>query len=264
MPIIDIHTHTFPDSIAPAAVDKLEKKASLVAVGDGTRAGLITAVEEGGLDFAVVDPVATAPRQVASINAKAPGFADPRLIYWGAMHPRIEDISAQLDTVCAQGMAGVKLHPDYQEFRADDPSVFPLYEEIQARGLVLLFHAGVDLGFDPPYGGPPDAIAHVLDAFPRLQVIAAHMGGFLMWDQVETYLVGRENLFLDTSFCVGRIPQETFLRLINHHGAEHILMGSDWPWASPKDTVDWIRGLPLPSSQIDAILGKNAAQLLGL
>ena len=98
----------------------------------------------------------------------------------------------------------------------------------------------------------------------RLQVIAAHMGGFLMWDQVETYLVGRENLFLDTSFCVGRIPQETFLRLINRHGAEHILMGSDWPWASPKDTVDWIRGLPLPSSQIDAILGKNAAQLLGL
>ena len=85
-----------------------------------------------------------------------------------------------------------------------------------------------------------------------------------MWDQVETYLVGRENLFLDTSFCVGRIPQETFLRLINRHGAEHILMGSDWPWASPKDTVDWIRGLPLPSSQIDAILGKNAAQLLGL
>ena len=100
------------------------------------------------------------------------------------------------------GIKGVKFHPDYQMFFVDEERMFPLYRQMADAGLIAFFHAGVDIGLPPPVHCPPDRLATVLDRVPDLTVVAAHFGGFKMWDDVEKYLIGR-NLWLDTSLHAG-------------------------------------------------------------
>ena len=69
--IIDFHTHTFPDAIAAAAVDKLQAASHTKPFSDGTVSGLRASMATAGIDASVVLPVATSPRQVSHINDNA-------------------------------------------------------------------------------------------------------------------------------------------------------------------------------------------------
>ena len=108
----------------------------------------------------------------------------------------------------------------------------------------------------------PKRLQRVLPAFTA-PVVAAHLGGWLLWDEVETYLCGTR-AYLDTSFLYGRIPPKTALRIIERHGSDHVLFGSDAPWGAPDEELRWIRSLPLKEADRCAILGLNAARLLRL
>ena len=48
--IIDFHTHTFPDPIADAAIDRLSRQANITAYTCGTAAGLLLAERAAGVD----------------------------------------------------------------------------------------------------------------------------------------------------------------------------------------------------------------------
>ncbi len=50
-----------------------------------------------------------------------------------------------------------------------------------------MLHAGTDIGLPPPVHCTPERLARLLDATPGLTVIAAHMGGYACWDDVEKY-----------------------------------------------------------------------------
>ena len=64
---IDIHTHIFPDAVAPKAVAKLAGIISQVPTMDGTYDGLRRSQENAGVDISVVLPVVTAPHQFDSV-----------------------------------------------------------------------------------------------------------------------------------------------------------------------------------------------------
>ena len=66
--IIDFHTHTFPDPIADAAIDRLSRQANITAYTCGTAAGLLLAERAAGVDRSIILPVATKPEQVHHIN----------------------------------------------------------------------------------------------------------------------------------------------------------------------------------------------------
>ena len=66
--IIDFHTHTFPDKIASRAIEKLEGFGDIFSCSDGTSAGLLSSMAKAGISLSVDLPVATAERQVVSIN----------------------------------------------------------------------------------------------------------------------------------------------------------------------------------------------------
>ena len=68
--IIDIHTHTFPDRIARAAIDKLSKAAHAAAFTDASNQSLLSSMEKAGIDLSVIAPVATSPAQVEKIKRK--------------------------------------------------------------------------------------------------------------------------------------------------------------------------------------------------
>ncbi len=264
--IIDIHAHAFPDDLAPRAIGTLTHNCDCLAFTDGTCSGLAKAIREAGVDLAVIMPIATKPTQTRVINSWAVEVREtyPELISFGSLHPFAPaQWAAEIEQMKADGIRGIKLHPDYQAFFVDDPEVIPMYHLLADAGLVVLFHAGVDIGLPPPTHATPDRLAHVLDEVPDLTAIAAHMGGYLMWDDVEKHLIGRD-LYLDTSYSLADMGPERMAAMIKAHGAEKILFGTDSPWTPHSAELDGIRALALSSEEIDAVLGNNAAKLLGL
>lgn len=260
--IIDFHTHTFPEKIAKGAIEKLEDSCKWKAVGDGTQADLINQMDISGVDISVVAPVATSKTQVSGINRKL--IKTNRIMTLGAMHPEFSDFEAELDFLKQNSVHGIKLHPDYQGFRVDDKKMFGLYEALLNRDMFVLFHAGVDIGLPPPYGGTPKMIKVVAKEFPKLKIIAAHYGGYNMWEDVLEHLVGLSNVWLDTSLCSRGLKDELFYEILNKHGSDKILLATDWPWTGSKEAIQWLKSKNLKQNQLDLILGENAKLLLKL
>ncbi len=261
-PIIDFHTHVFPDALAPAALELLQQRAGLAPAYDGTTAGLKAAMRHGGVGRSLIQPVAAKPGQVRSINQWLVGLHDPALIAFGAMHPDLSEPDAELERLQAAGFLGLKLHPEFQSFRPDHERLDPLYEGAARRGLIVFFHAGKDIAI-PTVHSDPACFARLLDRFPNLTVVLAHMGGWQQWDEVERRLAGRE-VYLDTAFSMTYLGAPRFCRLVEVFGAERVLFGSDGPWGDVTSEVARLRGMPLPDDDLEAILWRNAARLLGM
>lgn len=264
--IIDVHTHIFPDDLAARAVATLSGRAGIPAHTAGTAAGLRASMARAGIDRSILMPVATKPSQAHPINLWTLELVQrypDQFIGFGALHPAQDDWAAEIDFLVAHGIRGVKMHPDYHLTYVDDTACLPLYAALRDAGLVLLLHAGVDIGLPPPVHCTPDRLARMLDAVPGLTVIAAHMGGYLVWEEVRRHLLGRD-LYLDTSYSHDDLGSTAMTELITVHGVGRILFGTDSPWKDQAAEVAAIRALPLSDDAITAILGGNAQRLLGL
>lgn len=270
--IFDIHTHAFPEKIARATMDKLSEIAGCPYCGDGTLGSLRDALNEAGAVSSAVLNIATNPLKVAKINDCAAGndlFVSHNdtfgpFIHFGSVHPDAPDALAECERIKALGLRGVKFHPDYQNFYVDDEKMFPIYEKLASLGIPAIFHGGYD-----PYS--PDAVhcsaqraARVLERFPSLTVILAHMGGNInCYRESLELLCGRyENLYLDTAYCAGNIEPELMLEMIEKQTPEKVLFGSDYPWHTVSGELEFIKSLGLPKADEEKILGLNAARLL--
>ena len=93
-------------------------------------------------------------------------------------------------------------------------------------------------------------------------MVCAHCAA---WKCPETlrFLLGRP-IGLDLSFQPATGVEPIIRRFAAEHPAEHLYFGSDWPWAGPAEHAARIASWGLPQARLDAILGGNAARLLGL
>lgn len=267
--MIDFHTHLFPDAVAPKALVALQagalrtEGAAVLPNTDGTLAGLLASMTENAVEKSVVLPIATKPSQTPSINRFAAGVQSEGLLSFYSLHPMQEDREVVLEQIAALGGKGIKLHPEFQFADADSPEMIAILRKAAALGLIVALHAGKDIGMPPPVHCTPQKLARALDAAPGCRVVAAHLGGWRMWDDVEKYLVGRE-LWMDTAFVCDYIAPEQYLRIIRDHGAERILFGSDSPWETPLHTLQGLQALGLTEQELGCITHGNAAALLGL
>ena len=262
MNIIDIHTHAWPDAVAPNAIEALQRLGTLTAFYDGTVAGLRASMADSGIARSVVQPVATKASQVVGINDWAASIAGDGIVPFGAMHPEVEDVPAEMARLSALGLRGIKLHPEHQAFAPDEPRMAPIYEAAIAHDMTVFFHAGAD-ELHETVRGTPQSFSAVLEAFPTMRVVLAHLGGFRVWNDVAEKLVGK-NVYLDTAYTLGHLPDADFVEIVHAHGAEKVLFGSDGPWTDPVVEVAWLRSLPLADGVIEAVLGGNAERLLAL
>ena len=161
------------------------------------------------------------------------------------------------------GLKGIKLHPDYQLFYIDDKKMYPIYEYLFSLDLVLVFHAGRDIGLPEPYHCTPDRLYKLICDFGGAKIVAAHMGGFSYGEEVEKYLVGTD-IYFDTAYSFDWISDEQVKRIIQNHGHEKVLFASDSPWTDQKEEIGKLRNLKLGVEAENAILGVNASKLLGL
>lgn len=261
--VIDFHAHCFPEKIASKAMPKLKACAGVRGTYcDATPAGLLASMDACGVDACVVANIATNPRQQRQVNDFAISLLkEPRFVPFGSVHPEAPDAAEELRRLAAAGIKGVKLHPDYQGFFPDEPRLFPLYREAARLGLITLFHAGVDIGLCDPVRATPARIARALPHFGGAPVVAAHFGGYLLWEEVMERLCGKD-IYFDTSYCARKMPLPWALRILELHGPARILFGTDLPWADPLDEIEFVRQISADEGM--AILGGNAARLLGL
>ena len=92
--MIDFHTHIFPDSLAPRAIDKLSKSADIISYTDGTFHGLQDSMKQSGITYSVLLPVVTKPSQQEDVNRIAiqtndSGF-QTGIFSFGGKHGRLE------------------------------------------------------------------------------------------------------------------------------------------------------------------------------
>ena len=261
--VIDFHTHCFADNVAASAIPALEESGSIRARHDGTIFGLRACMQRCGIDISVVQPVATKPSQVSTINAWARQNRSGDLHFFGALHPDDPDVITTAQHLKEDGFAGVKLHPDYQKFITDEDRLMPLYQALADIGLIVLFHAGVDIGLPNRVHCTPLMIRRVMDTVPDLTIVAAHMGGHALWHDACELLLGR-NVYIDTSYSWYQLKEAGMTHMIKKHGAHRVLFGSDSPWTCQETEIAHIRSLPLPPRDIENILCRNAQRLLGL
>lgn len=267
--LIDIHTHFFTDHAAAKILAHLAACSGFTPCTNGTVTDTWRVLERSGYDYGIGMPIATYPHQQQKINdfaARVHGSCGGHILCFGSVHPAAEDMEAELHRIKALGLLGVKFHPHYQEVYIDDPRIERMVRIATSLDLPLLFHAGDDPGLPPPIYAPPERIARLLDRLedlPQMRLIAAHLGGYRMWDDVERDLVGR-NLYFDTAFAFGLAEDGQIRRIIENHGWQRILLGSDCPWQNPEESFAGLKRLDLLEDQLQAIAGGNAAALLGL
>ncbi len=262
--LIDFHTHAFPESIAQKAIEKLSyASGGLTPNTNGTFFDLKRLLKESGIDKAVVLSIATNAKQQTNVNNFAASINDGKDIFaFGSVFPDAPDALEELERIKSLGLKGVKLHPDYQGFSVDDEKMKPIYKKIGELGLITVFHTGQDYGFPPPYGATPEKMAKALKWFES-PVIAAHFGSIGYESDVLKLLCGK-NIYFDTSFGYGTLPRYYAQKIIEAHGADKILFGTDTPWHTAEMELKLLNTLEISHADWEKITHKNAEKLLGI
>ncbi len=280
--IIDMHTHIFPDKIAAAVIDKLSRISKSRAFTDGTLRELLNSMKKFGVDRSIVLPVATNTHQVEKINdssaALTENFAAQGIISFGCIHPDFTNYRAELSRIKNLGLRGIKIHPVYQDTDLDDKKFLRIIERAAELDLIVVTHAGLDIGFPGVVRCTPKMARNVVREIGDFKFVLAHMGGWKSWTEVVEFLAGA-NVFVDTAFSTGKIParagcewaaedsklldENGFMTLYKIFGANKILFGTDSPWSAPDESIAFIKNLPISDADKNKILGTNAEKLLG-
>jgi len=256
---IDIHTHAYHPKIADKVLAQLEGHYGIHPVGTGQIDDLLARAKKAGLDRVVVLNAATAPAQVVPANNWAIHIhrEHPEVMAFGTLHTGYPEFERELDRLWRNGIQGIKFHADFQGFRLDDRRLWPIFEALSGRFVVML-HVGDRL---PPADNNscPAKVAAILRDFPDLTVIAAHMGGYLHWSYVLDHLVGKD-VYIDTSSTLSFIDDDTLRRIVDGHPRERILFGSDYPLFDPGEEIGKLRKrLSLRDAELEQILSAGAS-----
>jgi len=258
---IDFHCHVYPDAIAPKAASSIREFYQLgTDEMDGTAETLLERGTEAGIDRFLILPVSRRPARPRHINdfIIEQVALQPRFLGFGTIHAAMENLTDEVQYIMENNLRGLKMHPDSQVFSIDDPRLFPAYEMLQGK-LPVILHMG-DTRFDYSH---PARLRHVLENFPHLQVIAAHFGGYGMYETAYECLHDKDCIF-DVSSSMMFMENGIAEKFINIYGAERMAFGTDYPLWDPVPETKRFRQLRLTDEQFEQIGHKTAERILNL
>ncbi|MGN1481087.1 amidohydrolase family protein [Porcipelethomonas sp.] len=240
IPVIDAHAHIFPDKIALKAMETVGRFYDLPMYTKGTLSELYAVRENAeNTDRRIVMQLifspATEPEQTKSINDFIAGICskDKSLTGFGTLHRDNDDFKSEIRRIQSSGLKGIKFHSDFQQFDIDDPKMLPIYKEAADNNLPVIFHMG-DKKLD--YSAV-SRLKNVLDKIPELIVIAAHMGGYMHWQEAYDILPVSHRLYFDISSTLSFISDYELKKMIEKFGTDNFFFGSDFPMWNPNEEL---------------------------
>jgi predicted TIM-barrel fold metal-dependent hydrolase len=281
--IIDSHAHLFSSRI----IDNVSRKREMVSVlglqteQAGDRTGpeaLKRECDRAHVTACLVLPTASA-KDVVKVNSACLEIAEKySFIYTaGTLHPDLQEIGKELLRLKDRGVRAIKLCSFSQGFDLRSSRTVRLFEQIREANIqhdggffVILdtfFMADRYFGTDPQFNTTPERLAALVDRFPQINFVGAHMGGLTAPpDEIFRHLHPRDNLFLDTSNAAHTLSEDDFVRLVKDHGPTAILFGTDWPWFGCDGEIERIDALldraGFDSEKKRRVFGQNVAELM--
>lgn len=279
-PVIDFHTHIFPPSVRNNRARYLQRDATFGALYADERArtasseDLIASMDADGVDIAVAMGLGWTDyglaREANDYIIEATRRWRNRIVGFAGVNPAW-GVRATLEAErCADaGLRGVgELHPDYQGYDlADKRAMTPLMETAQQRNLIVTTHASEPVGHRYTGKGSvtPQVLMRFISAFPAATIVCAHWGGGLpFYALMPEVAAALGNVYFDTAASPFLYTPEVFDTVAGLVGARKILLGSDYALLRPRRLTAQLRSSGLSESQQAAVMGGNAARLLGI
>ena len=155
------------------------------------------------------------------------------------------------------GCKGVKLHPLFQAFVADDPVVYPIMDEAKKLKLPVAIHSG-----HPPFS-LPWSIGELAEVYPDVTIVMLHMGhGHGVYIRAAINTAKRHsNIVLETS----GMPMHTKIKeAMEVVGEDRVMYGCDIPFHHPSVELQRVKMAGLNDHQLRKILHDNAVEKLRL
>ena len=263
--VFDVHTHAFPDAVAPRALEHLVGMAVWEPVRpthDGTVAGLLGSMDRAGIERAVVCSVATKADQVPKISAWSARVASPRLVPFASIHPDFAEPEAEVERLAEAGVRGIKFHPEYMGCALDGARCVRIARAAAHAGLAMAVHAGYDFAFEREDLASPARVRRLHEQVPDLRMLACHLGGWRRWEDALEEVAGLP-IYLETSMSLGRCAPRVVERILTKHPPELLLFGTDAPWADQAEEVGKFFALPAAEEVLRRAAWENALAFVG-
>jgi predicted TIM-barrel fold metal-dependent hydrolase len=219
-----------------AQLSTMKKDLTLGSLGPGgmrrthTIPNLTGEMAELGIRHAVILPI---DFPVASDNAshalEAQEKTDSTLLSFGSVHPYSRDVEGKLASQVKRGARGLKVHPNIQMVRPDDPRAMKLYRLCADAKIPVLWHCG-PVGIEPALGRYLTQVRHYeapIRENPATTFVLGHAGALQLEAAMELCRK-YPNVYMELS-CQGLAGVKT---LVERGNPDKLLLGSDWPFYS--------------------------------
>jgi predicted TIM-barrel fold metal-dependent hydrolase len=209
------------------------------------------------------------PGMAAWLNDWSAEFAaaHPRVLQSATFFPEPE-APAHVSEALDRGARVFKVHVQVGDFDPRDPLLDPVWARLEAEGTPVVMHCGSGPRTGRHTG--PGPVTEVLERYPRLQLVIAHLGmpeyrAFL--DLAERYeRVRLDTTMFATDFTEGLMPfdRADLPRLAALR--DKVLLGTDFP-SIPypyAHQLEALHRLGLGEDWLRAVLWENGARLFGI
>ena len=269
--LFDVHVHFLPENIQRRVYEQFDNAGPKIGREwpiryRGSHEERVELLRGFGVRRFSALPYAHRPGIASYLNEWAQGFAEavPESLWSATFYPEPE-APAYVEKLVAAGVDVFKVHVQVGEFHLDDPALDPVWALLEDAGTPIVIHAG-----SGPVGNEftgPDPLRRVLERFPRLTAVVAHMGA-PEYAEFLALAERHENVCLDTTmvftdFFDAEAPYPAGLRARLVDLQDTVLLGSDVP-TIPYPYAHQLEGLErlgLGDDWLRAVCWENGARL---
>ncbi len=278
--IVDFHTHIMPPEFSSERSRFRSLDATLRELFADDQSGMATGdqlveqMDKAGVDVSVAAGYGWTDIGVARTSndytLDAARRYPARIVPFCSVNPLWGQTAVDEVIRCVEaGARGIgELHPDTQGIiSADLATLAPVLDAARELGVPTLVHASEPVGHSYPGKGTvtPDMLEALVRAYPHNTFVFAHFGGgmpfYALMPEVDAMFT---NVYFDSAAFPYLYRPAVFQAAVAACGEERVLFASDYPLVSQTKALRRMRKSGLPKSSEAAVLGGNAARLLGL
>ena len=215
---------------------------------------LVKTMDEYDIRQAIICPTGFDTNDEAA--AAAAKYPD-RFIPLAWVHPMNGGAEAAHHYIGKRGFKGIKLHPLFNAYSADDPAVDPVMEEARRLDVPVFIHSG-HVPFATPW-----QIALLAERHPDVRVVMIHMGhGHGIYVQAAIDMACRyDNIWLEMS---GMPMPSKIKEAYDRVGSDRLFFGTDLPFHAPQVEIDKVRYSGLSEAAQEDVFYNNIKKFMGL